>query len=240
MRWECQAMQEPQEEFFQTATLVIAVVIVIVCMAQLLIFVNPRVAINPFKPPPATGTPFATFPATYTPTETGTPTPTFTPTSTDTPTATDTPTPLWTNTLTATPVTPTRTRPPFTRTPIPPTASPFIYDVARGACEHSGGTFIEGYVNSTTGPIDGVLVRYGTTPGGNGNQTLSTGGDRAGHYTFVLRESGALPGVWFVWIVDSSGRALSDPNAGRVVTNNISNGDDPNACWRAEINFARR
>ncbi|MEW5719050.1 MAG: hypothetical protein AB1817_10515 [Chloroflexota bacterium] len=230
-------MQEPQEELFQIATLVVVVMIVIVCMGQLLIFMNPRVAINPFKPPPPTGTAFPTFPATYTPTETSTPTNTFTPTPTYTPTPTDTPTPVWTNTPT---ITPSRTRPPRTNTPRPPTASPYSYDVTRGPCEHSGGTFIEGYVNSAAGPLDGVLVRLGTSPGGGEIQTISTGGDRAGHYTFVLRESGARPGTWYVWIVDSSGRALSDPNAGRVVTNDIRSGEDPNACWRAEIHFGRR
>jgi hypothetical protein len=213
------------------------VIIVIVCMGQLLIFMNPRIAINPFKPPPPTGTPLPTFPATYTPTLTGTPTNTFTPTVTDTSTPTDTPTPIWTNTPT---ITPSRTRPPWTRTPIPPTASPYSYNVQRGVCEHSGGTYIEGYVNSAAGPLDGVLVRFATSPGGGDGQTLSTGADRPGHYTFVLNASGARPGTWYVWIVDSSGRALSDPNAGRVTTNNISNGDDPNSCWRAEINFGRR
>ena len=233
-------MQEPQEELFQIATLVVVVLVVIVCMAQLLIFVNPRVAINPFKPPPPVGTPLPTFPATYTPTETSTPTLTLTPTLTRTPTPPETPTPARTSTLTATPITPSRTRPPWTRTPIPPTPSPYIYTVARGVCEHSGGTFIEGYVNSTSGPLDGVLVRLGTSPGGSEVQTISTGGDRPGHYTFVLNANGPRPGVWYVWIVDASGRAISDPNAGRVITNDIRSGDDPNACWRAEINFGRR
>jgi len=239
-------MQEPQEELFQIATLVVVVLVVIVCMAQLLIFVNPRVAINPLKPPLPTGTPLPTFPATYTPTETSTPTltlmptRTLTPTLTGTPTPPETPTPARTSTLTATPITPSRTRPPWTRTPIPPTPSPYIYTVARGVCEHSGGTFIEGYVNSTSGPLDGVLVRLGTSPGGSEVQTISTGGDRPGHYTFVLNANGPRPGVWYVWIVDASGRAISDPNAGRVITNDIRSGNDPNACWRAEINFGRR
>jgi hypothetical protein len=232
-------MQEPQEELFQIATLVIVVLTVIVCMGQLLILVNPRVAINPFKPPLAPGTPLPTFPPTYTPTETSTPTCTFTHTPTFTPTPTDTPTPVWTSTPTVTPVTPSRTRPPWTRTPIPPTPSPYSYAVVRGKCEHSGGTFIEGYVNSPQGPQSGVLIRLGTAPGGGEIQTIATG-DRPGHYTFVLRDNGPRPGVWYVWVVDASGRAISDPNAGRVVTNDIRNGEDPNACWRAEISFERR
>ncbi|MCI0477412.1 MAG: hypothetical protein L0Y55_14295, partial [Anaerolineales bacterium] len=143
---------------------------------------------------------------------------------------------IWTNTPT---ITPSRTRPPWTNTPRPPTASPFFYNVVRGRCEHSGGTFIEGYVNSSQGPESGVRIRLGTSPGGGEIQTI-TSGDRPGHYTFVLNASGSRPGTWYVWIVDANGRAISDPNAGRVVTNDIRNGEDPNACWRAEINFERR
>lgn len=235
-------MQEPQEELFQIATLVVIVLIVIVCMGQLLIFINPRVAINPFKPPGPTGTPLPTFPATYTPTLTNTPTNTSTPTMTGTPTPSETPTPVWTNTRTATPITPTRTRPPWTRTPIPPTASPYIYTAVKRVCEHSGGTFIEGYVNSVYGPEAGVRVSYGTTPGGNVLDTRYTegSGGRVGHYTFVLNANGPRPGVWYVWVTDASGRPLSDPTQGRVVTNDIRSGTDPNACWRAEVDFERR
>jgi len=231
-------MQEPQEELFQIATLAVVVLIVIVCMGQVLIFANPRVAINPFKPPAPTFTPLPTFPPTYTPTATATPTSTYTPTPTETPTPTDTPTPPWTLTPTRTA---TRTRPPWTNTPRPTPVPPYPYSVIRGRCEHSGGTFIEGYVTNPQGEESGVRISLGTAPGGNVIDTRVTGTGRSpGHYTFVISAQGPRPGVWYVWVTDPSGKPLSDPNAGRVETNAIRNPDDPNACWRAEIHFARR
>jgi len=226
------------EELFQIATLVMVVAIVVVILFYLLVFLNPQVALNPLKPalPPTETRPG--LPATWTPTPTNTPTYTPTPTSTHTPTATFTPTFTPTNTPIATA---TRTRPPWTNTPKPPTPSPFLYTVFRGGCFHSGGTFIEGYVTNAGGEEAGVRVRLGTAPGSGEVQTLTTGGGRSpGHYTFVIRAQGAQPGTWYVWIVDAAGKALSDPFATRVDTNNIRNSDDPSACWRAEINFGRR
>ncbi|MBI5032096.1 MAG: hypothetical protein HZB51_16315 [Chloroflexi bacterium] len=229
-------MEDYQEEGFQFATLFVVVAAVIVIAYYAVVFVNPQSALNPLKPPlPATATPVP-LPPTWTPTPTNTPT--FTPTAT--PTETPTPTPTNTPTSTNTPIaTPTRTRPPRTNTPKPP---PFSYYVASQTCEHSGGTYIEGYVNSAAGPEVGTRISYGTSPGSNVIQTITTEGSwgRPGHFTFVLREQGSQPGTWYVWIVDAAGRALSDPNSGRVVTNNIRNSDDPSACWRAEVNFGRR
>ncbi len=231
-------MDETQEGF-QIATLVVIVMIVLVVMYYLMIFINPQVAMNPFKPPvsptatrpglPPTWTPTPTF----TPTNTPTATPTFTPTPTETPTRTPTNTPV---------ATATRTRPPWTNTPRPPTASPYSYSVSYAGCFHSGGTFIEGYVNSATGPLSGIRIALGTSPGTNPSDIVYTEGSegRPGHYTFVLRAQGSRPGTWYVWVADATGKPLSDPNAGRVVTNDIRNPDDPSACWRAEVNFARR
>ncbi len=226
------------DEIFQVATLVVAVLIVLVCMGYLLIFVNPQVALNPLKPPLPTSTlQLSALPATWTPTPTNTPTLTPTPTPTYTPTFTPTPT----NTPTNTPIaTPTRTRRPATRTPVPPTASPYIYSIVYNHCEHSGGTFIEGYTKNAQGEEAGVRVRLGTQPGSGEVQTLTTGSERSpGHYTFVLRDQGSRPGTWYVWVVDANGNPLSNPSAGRVVTNDIRNGDDPASCWRAEIHFER-
>jgi hypothetical protein len=234
-------MQEAQDEMFQMATLVIVVVTVIVLIAYAVIFVNPRIAINPFKPLLPTPTLFEGLPATWTPTLTSTPTETFTPTLTETPTPTDTPT--LTPSTTPTIIPPTSTRRPATWTPRPPTAttSPITYIVLKGTCEHSGGTFIEGYVTNPQGEESGTRVNLGTSPGSNVVDSRTTGyGERSpGHYTFVLNANGAKPGTWFVWIVDASGRTISDPSQARVTTNDIRNGDDPNACWRAEVNFGR-
>ncbi|MDE3091225.1 MAG: hypothetical protein KGJ80_17795 [Chloroflexota bacterium] len=227
------------EEGFQIATLVVVVLIALACMSFSLVFVNPQVAFNPLKPPlPMPTLLLAGLPPTWTPT----PTDTLTPTPTNTPTSTPTLTPTPTNTPTNTPIaTPTRTRAPRTNTPKPPPPSPFTYTVFRRGCQHSGGTFIEGYVTFPGGEESGVRVRLGSGPGGNEIQTLTTGSDRSpGYYTFILSANGARPGTWYVWIVDASGRPLSDPNAGRVETNAIRNGDDPNSCWQALIDFARR
>jgi hypothetical protein len=229
-------MEDVQEEGFQIATIVAVVAMVLVVVFYLLVFLNPQSMLNPLKPPPPPTATVPAMPATWTPTPTDTATPTQTPTRTSTPTLT----PTNTNTPTNTPlVTATNTRPPRTNTPKPP---PFSYYISNFTCEHSGGTFIEGYVNSAQGPLSGIRVSYGTSPGSNVLETRYTEGSegRLGHYTFVLRDGGSRPGTWYVWIVDSNGRALSDPNAGRVVTNGIQNSDDPASCWRAEVDFARR
>jgi hypothetical protein len=226
------------EEGFQIATLVVIVVTVLACMGFMLIFVNPQVVLNPFKPPIATSTFVAlVLPATWTPTFTPSPTPTYTPTPTLTPSITPTPT----STVTDTPVaSPTRTRAPFTRTPRPPTPSPWTYFALPRGCQHSGGTYIEGYVTNPSGEEAGTRVTLGTAPGSNVVQTLTTGSNRSpGYYTFVLNANGASPGTWYVWITDVTGRALSDPNTGRVTTNAIKSSDDPNSCWQAFIDFAR-
>ncbi len=231
-------MQDPQEEVFQIGTLVVVVVIVLACLAYLLIFLNPQIALNPFKPLIPTATAVAGLPPTWTPTPTDTPTLTLTPTPTSTPTLTPTPTSTATNTPQ---ITATNTRPPRTNTPKPPPPPLYVYSTIRGTCEHSGGTFIEGYVTNSQGEESGVNIKLGTAPGSNLVDSRVTGsGERSpGHYTFVLNANGARPGDWWVWVTDANGKAISDVNAGHVTTNAIKNGDDPNSCWRAVINFGR-
>ncbi len=230
---------DEMQDGFQIATLVVVVTIVVVILYYSVVFINPQIAMNPLKPPmPPTAT-RPGLPPTWTPTPTETPTNTPTPTHTFTPTFTPTPSRTPTNTPIATA---TRTRPPWTNTPRPPTPSPYAYNVSRVGCFHSGGTFIEGYVNSAGGPLAGIRVDLGTSPGSNVISTVYTEGSegRPGHYTFVLQAQGARPGTWYVWVADANGRAQSDPFAARVDTNNIRNAEDPAACWRAEINFGRR
>ncbi len=231
-------MQTAAEEFYQIATLVVVVLIVLACMGLALIFINPQVALNPLKPPiPTTTLVILALPPTWTPTPTNTPTRTPTPTSTFTPTFT----PIPTNTPTNTPI-PTLTRRPTPRPTRPPTPipSPYIYQVVYNHCEHSGGTFIDAYAINGQGEEAGVQIRLGTQPGGGEIQTLTTGsGPTPGKVTFVLSGSGPRPGTWYVWVVNSSGGPISNPSAGRVVTNDIRNGDDPASCWRDEIHFER-
>jgi hypothetical protein len=115
-----------------------------------------------------------------------------------------------------------------------------VYSTFFIECKHSGGTYLEGYVTNPSGEEAGVRVARGTTPGVI-EETQTTGGNRSpGYYVFVLNANGARPGTWYVWVVDASGKAISDPNAGRIVTNSIKNPDDAGACWRAVVSFGRR
>ncbi|MBI5653431.1 MAG: hypothetical protein HZC40_23745 [Chloroflexi bacterium] len=232
-------MEDFQQENFQIATIVVVIAIILICMGYLLVFVNPQIALNPFKPPLPTRTPIAALPPTWTPTPTNTPTNTPTPTPTETPTSTPTVTPIPTET-----VIPTATRRPATATRRPPTAIPapsFTYQTFLIECKHSGGTYIEGYVTNAGGEEAGVRVRFGSAAGSNEIETQITGSNRSpGYYLFVLNANGSRPGTYYVWVVDANGKAISDPNAGRVTTNTIRNSDDPSACWRAVVSFGRR
>lgn len=227
---------DDSHEVFQIPLLIVVGVIVIVCMCYAMIFFNPQFAFNPFKPIVPTATVLAlVLPPTWTPTPTDTPTPTLTltatPTSTLTPTVTDTPP----NTIV-----PTITR---TRTPRPPTAvpSPYSYNTRLQSCQHSGGTFIEGTVyRNPSDRESGARVALGAGPGPGTGDVYYVTTNEIGYYVHVINANGATPGTFFVWVADGSGRAISDPNAGRVQTNNIRNPDDPGSCWRAVVDFVRK
>jgi hypothetical protein len=115
-------MHTGSEEKYQIATLVLLTITGLVVVFYAIIFINPRVAFNPFKPPLPTATFIAALPIlqpTWTPTETSLPTLTTTPTSTATATLVVPPLPtlpLSTATSTLT-VSPTATPRPPTRTP---------------------------------------------------------------------------------------------------------------------------
>ena len=247
-------MDNVNEDRYQIATLIVVVLTVLVCMCYLLIFINPQVALNPFKPGTVVPTSVAFgLQPTWTLTPTTTPTPTLTPTLTPTNTPTSPPT----NTPTPTPIVPTNTakRIPPTRTPRPPATprpptvppSPYSYNTVQQGCFHAGGTFIEGTVwtaASGGSPQAGVRVALGSGPGpGSGDVYYVTSGAQGksdGYYVHIIQGNGPAAGTYYVWIADGSGNALSDPNAGRVTTNSIRNPDDGNACWRAVVDFTRR
>lgn len=239
-----EAMQNIREETFQIATLVVVVLTVLVCMAYILIFLNPQVALNPFRPRLPTPTVvLAALQATWTPTRTSTPTetplPTLTPLATLTPLPTITPSP-----------TRTSTRRPPTRIPRPtvppvPTSPPYAYRTVYQSCQHAGGTYIEGtvYASSFGVPQAGVRVAMSSGPGPGRAETfyLTSGqqGRSAGYYIFTLAGNGPAPGTYYVWVDNGNGGALSDPFAGRVNTNR-SGPDDTGACWRAVVDFVRQ
>ncbi len=234
-------MQNTSEDGYQIATLVVVVLSVLVVIAYGLIFINPRVALNPFKPPLEVTPTLAiaavsTLPPTWTPTPTDTATPTAMPTSTATPTLTPSPTSAPTAAPSATPR-PTRQPAPVAPTPI---TLPYTYRGSLQSCAHSGSTQIKGRVTSGGGPVDGVHVRLATSPDPAAvveDQTVKRDSDGSTIFGFVLSTIGALPSFnWYVWVTDAQGNALSDPNF-PISMNNLP-ADDPNSCWLAVVNFA--
>lgn len=241
------------EEKYQIATLVVWTLTGLVIFFYAIIFVNPRVAFNPFKPPLPTSTLLAALPPlppTWTPTAPSSPTPSATATQTTTATRVIPPTAAAaTVTATTTPTTtPTVTARPPTRTPAPttvapPTAIPSTYSYrATLNCSHSGGTQIKGSVSSGGQPQEGVRVRVATSPDAATvveEQLTRRQFDGSAGYAFVLRATGAFdpPATWYVWIVDGAGNPLSDPNF-HFQTNNFPR-EHPLACWLAVVDFTK-
>lgn len=249
--------QSDSEEKFHIAALVVWTITGLVILFYTIIFINPRVAFNPFKPPLPTSTLLArlsTLPPTWTPTAISSPTATPTPSTTPTITATRTrvipPTPtLAPSTATLTPsATWTVTPRPPTRTPAPttvapPTAIPSAYAYrATLNCSHSGGTQIKGTVSSGGQPQEGVRVRVATSPDAATvieEQFTRRQPDGSAGYAFILKAIGAFdpPATWYVWIVDGTGQPLSDPNF-HFRTNNYPP-EHPLTCWLAIVDFVK-
>jgi hypothetical protein len=235
-------MQNTSEEGFQLATLVVLVLIVLVVIAYLLIFVNPRIALNPLKPPVLTTPTIAiaaisTLPATWTPIPTDTEIPTVTPTATSIPTLT----PLPTNPPTAAP---TATRRPPTRTSAPgsvaptPIPLPYIYKPVIQSCTHSGSFTIKGKVSSGGSPVDGIHVELGTSSGPGSvqeDQTVRRDANGTTSYAFIIPPPDSGSFAWHVWVTDGQGNALSDTNFQLSI--NTLPADDPASCWLAILDF---
>lgn len=245
--------QFDSEEKYQIATLIVWTLTGLVIFFYALIFINPRVAFNPFKPPLPTATLLAalsTLPPTWTPPAPSSPIPTATLTEIPTATRVILPAPTLapaaataTPTLTATPTArpPTRTPAPTLAVPPTPIPSPYAYR-ARLSCSHSGSTQIKGSVSSGGQPQEGVRVRVATSPDVATvveEQFTRRQFDGSAGYAFVLRATGAFdpPATWYVWLVDGAGNPLSDPNF-HFQTNNFPY-DNPLACWLAIVDFIK-
>lgn len=246
------------DEKYHIATLVVWTLTGLVIVFYAIIFINPRVAFNPFKPPLPTSTLVAVLtilPPTWTPTTTSAPTLSATPTLTATatrvippmtiapPTATALPT--VTPSATPRPATPTRTTTP---TALPTTIAPPTIQVTTYpyrpvfSCTHSGSTQIKGTVSSGGQPQEGVRVRVATSPDVATvieEQFTRRQPDGSAGYAFILKAIGAFdpPATWYVWIVDGTGAPLSDPNF-HFQTNNYPP-DNPRACWLAIVDFVK-
>ena len=246
-------MQNASEDGYQIAMLVVLVLTALVVLAYALIFINPRVALNPFKPPleltPTVAiAAVSTLPPTWTPTETVAPTSTAMPTSTPTLAAASA-TALPARAATARP--PTHTPAPPTATSLPPTSTasavaptpiplPYSFRPVLQSCTHSGSAVIKGRVMSGGGPVEGARVRLatGSDPASVQEEQivrLDTTGSTT--YAFIVPppDSGSFP--WHVWVVDTSGSALSDPNF-QISINNLP-ADNPDSCWLAVVDFVK-
>ncbi len=235
-------MQTGSEEGFQIATLVVVVVTILVVVAYLLIFLNPRIALNPFKPLLPTATLVAGLPPTWTPTPTDTATPTLTPTATSTatlalPTVTPMPTAIPAPILVATLKPPTRPAPALPPTPIP---LPYSFRSVPRSCTFGTPAQIKGKVTSGGSPMDGIRVRLATSMDAAtvvDEQAVKRDSDTSTIYAFIISPPDSGSFQWHVWVTDASGTALSDPNF--HVTINNAPASDPNACWIAIVDFAR-
>jgi hypothetical protein len=240
--------------------MVVTTLIGLVLIFYTLIFINPRIAFNPFKPPlptPEMISALPVLPATWTPTTTPMPSATATALPPATATLVVQPLPSPTqgpiNTLV---IIPTATLRPPTRTPTPiNTTAPTIAATATAAsspysyratlnCSHSGGTQIKGTVTNGGTPQEGARIRVATGPDASaviegGEQVTRRQPDGSAGYAFVLMPIGAFdsPATWYIWIVDGAGVPLSDPNF-HFQTNNFPR-DNSLACWLAIVDFVR-
>jgi len=236
-------MQDGSDDFFQIAALVVATLTGIIVIAFALIFVNPRIAFNPFKPPivptpiiVALPTSQPTWTPTTTPTETSTPT--LTPTSTATPTLTSTPTNAPTNTSAP-------TARPATRTPVialPPTPLPsaFPYRATLRSCAFGSPTQIKGKVTSGGSPVDGVHIRLATSTDVATvveDQAVKRDSDLSTIYAFIISPPDSGSFQWHIWLTDAQGASISDPNYN--VTINSLPASSPDSCWIAVVDFVR-
>jgi hypothetical protein len=59
--------------------------------------------------------------------------------------------------------------------------------------------------------------------------------DDNGEYTFILQTGGARKGTYYVWVMDGSGKRISE--VGGPITVNGLGPDTPGACWAGSVDF---
>jgi len=91
---------------------------------------------------------------------------------------------------------------------------------------------------------EGLRVRVATGPSAvnvidDGEHFVTRQLDGNWGYSYTLRAIGAFETIatWYIWLVDGTGTALSDPNF-HFQTNNYPP-NNPAACWQAFIDFVR-
>ncbi len=165
--------------------------------------------------------------------------PTFTPappTATTAPTATRTRTRAPTARPTARPAT---AIPQPTAAPPPVSSFPWTYHALFQKCEHSGNAYIKGAIyadkNDPDSKTPGLKVRLSWSPDAAPIVDVIS----EDFYTFVLSGvgEGARPGTYYVWVIDGSGKRISEVSPA-IVMNNLGP-DRPGACWAALVDFWR-
>lgn len=118
--------------------------------------------------------------------------------------------------------------PPPTNTPVPqptqppaPTAPPkssyeFNVAVLQRCDPNAGVTYVNGTVYKNGQPVNGNMVAFSYAPDGPPVATIQAGphqgyeGWRTGFYSHILETNGAREGTWYFWIVDGTGKRISD------------------------------
>jgi hypothetical protein len=119
--------------------------------------------------------------------------------------------------------------------PAQPTAFPYMYHAHFDKCQHAGDTYIKGSIfadkNDLSTKTFGVKVRLSTSPDGGSIVDVTSEDD----YSFILQANGPKPGTFFVWVIDSSGKRISEVSPA-INFNNLGP-DKPGACWAAWVYF---
>lgn len=183
--------------------------------------------------PTRTRTVRATF--TLIPTATATPIP---PSATPPPTATKSPTP---RPIVRTPTPKPVVVAPPPAPPAPPPGPTYEYAANPAACTHAGNQYIKGRVydskNSDASGVSGLKVGLGGADGSNSwVPPIITEWD--GFYTFTLSEGGGRDGSYYVWLMDGSGKRISDVG-GPIVMKSVGP-DVPGTCWSGSVDFWKR
>jgi hypothetical protein len=101
-------------------------------------------------------------------------------------------------------------------------------------CYHSGDTFIEGTVWEGGAPKNGVTVRLSWAPDGPVVADYVTGTDPARPGMFFHILSTGQTGTYYVWVVDASGKRISDIG---MIQFNTEGPNSPTACSRGVVDF---
>jgi hypothetical protein len=213
--------QKVMRFIWNVLTILALVGVVCVVSGFIMIFNDPNIFLNPFRPKPlpspmeyptATVTPRSILPPTWTPSPTLEPTDTVTPLPTDTPAPTETPFSLFTPTETSVPAA-GRGMPFEVSAGTPVSTSSAAFHPESG-CEWMG---VAGQIFDLSGaPISGQQVRIGGFLGGKPVDMLTLTGltssyGTAGFYEFTLGEVPvASNGSLWVQLLDQAGLAMSE------------------------------